>query len=149
MPKQQEPKPKPASKSELLLEVAMEAKYFRNALSGVPLVLIPNHPTKKTPVPLLHDNSDFTAWLTWRCHKKHGFLASTALINIVLRYLSGLAQFDEAIQLWDNAKKEVVATLQQTEALPQRVSPLPQPSSIAAAKTVLHPSQAKTICAAA
>ena len=149
MPKQQEPKPKPASKSELLLEVAMEANYFRNALSGVPLVLIPNHPTKKTPVPLLHDNSDFTAWLTWRCHKKHGFLASTALINTVLRYLSGLAQYDEAIQLWDNAKKEVVATLQQTEVLPQPVSPIPEPINISVAKTGLHLSQAKTSCAAA
>ena len=116
MPKQ-ELKTKPASKSDLLLEVAMEAEYFRNALSGVPLVLIPNHPTKKTPVPLLHENSDFTAWLTWRCHKKHGFLASTALINTVLRYLDGLAQYDESIQLWDNVKKEVMAITQQTESL--------------------------------
>ena len=116
MPKQQEPKTKPASKADLLLEVALEAKYFRNALSGVPLVLIPNHPTKKTPVPLQHDNSDFTAWLTWRCHKKHGFLASTALINTVLRYLAGLAQYDESIQLWDNVKKEILPAPQIVQA---------------------------------
>ena len=87
----------------------MEANYFRNASSGVPLVLIPNHPLKKTPVPMLHDNYDFTAWLTWRCHKKHGFLATTALINTVLRYLAGLAQYEEATPLWDNVAKVVVA----------------------------------------
>ena len=146
MPKQQEPKTKPATKSGLLLDVALEAKYFRNASSGVPLVLIPNHPSKKSPVPLLHDNYDFTAWLTWRCHKKHGFLASTALINTVLRYLAGLAQYDESIQLWDNVKKEVVATLQQTES---PLQPVPPPISIAAAKPALQLLHVKTGCVAA
>ena len=148
MPKQ-ELKTKPASKSDLLLEVAMEAKYFRNALSGVPLVLIPNHPTKKTPVPLLHENSDFTAWLTWRCHKKHGFLASTALINTVLRYLDGLAQYDESIQLWDNVKKEVMAITQQTESLPPPAPPLQPHISLVAAKPDSQPGPAKSSSVAA
>ncbi len=148
MPKQTDFKTKPISKSDLLLDVAMEAKYFRNALSGVPLVQIPNHPTKKTPAPLLHDNYDFTAWLTWRCHKKHGFLASTALINTVLRYLAGLAQYDESIQLWDNVKKEVRATPQQAKASP-RTEQLPLPISVMAEKPIPQQPPARTSSVAA
>ena len=87
-----EPKQTPTPKSELLLDVASEAKILRTD-GGNPAVIIPNHPTQKGPVPLL-DSYDFVCWLTWRCYKKHGFLPSAALINTVLRALAGQALFD-------------------------------------------------------
>ena len=87
-----EPKTAPVSKSELLLDVASEAKILRSS-EGLAMVLIPNHPTKKKPVSLL-DSYDFVCWLTWRCHCKHGFLPSSALINTILRALAGKALFD-------------------------------------------------------
>ena len=87
-----EPKTAPVSKSELLLDVASEAKILRSS-EGISMVLIPNHPTKKRPVSLL-DSYDFICWLTWRCHCKHGFLPSSALINTILRALAGKALFD-------------------------------------------------------
>lgn len=63
MPMQTEdPKPKPASKSELILEVALEAQYFRNPDLGLPFASS-QHPVCKTPVALL-DNFDFKCWLT-------------------------------------------------------------------------------------
>ena len=90
--KKAEPKTAPVSKSELLLDVASEAKILRSS-EGISMVLIPNHPTKKRPVSLL-DSYDFVCWLTWRCHCKHGFLPSSALINTILRALAGKALFD-------------------------------------------------------
>ena len=87
-----EPKQTPVPKSELLLDVASEAKILRTA-EGLPMVVIPNHPTQKKPVSLF-DSFDFVCWLTWRCHKKHGFLPSTALVNTILRALAGQALFD-------------------------------------------------------
>ncbi len=87
-----EPKITPVPKSELLLDVAAEATILRSE-EGISMVVIPNHPTKKRPVSLL-DSFDFVCWLTWRCHNKHGFLPSSALINTVLRALAGKALFD-------------------------------------------------------
>ncbi len=87
-----EPKTAPVSKSELLLDVASEAKILRSS-EGISMVVIPNHPTKKRPVSLF-DSFDFVCWLTWRCHCKHGFLPSSALINTILRALAGKALFD-------------------------------------------------------
>ena len=87
-----EPKITPVPKSELLLDVASEATILRSS-EGISMVVIPNHPTKKKPVSLL-DSFDFVCWLTWRCHVKHGFLPSSALINTVLRALAGKALFD-------------------------------------------------------
>ena len=101
-------KTKPALKSELLLDVALEAQYFRNSGLGLPMVLIPNHPGCKTPVPLL-ENYDFACWLTWRCYKKHGFIATTALINATIRYLTGLAMYDESIPVLDAETRQIVA----------------------------------------
>ena len=86
-----EPKTAPVSKSDLLLDVASEAKILRSS-EGISMVLIPNHPTKKRPVSLF-DSFDFVCWLTWRCHCKHGFLPSSALINTILRALAGKALF--------------------------------------------------------
>ena len=87
-----EPKITPVPKSELLLDVASEATILRSS-EGISMVVIPNHPTKKKPVSLL-DSFDFVCWLTWRCHNKHGFLPSSALINTILRALAGKALFD-------------------------------------------------------
>ena len=139
MPKQtQDPKPKPAPKSELLLDAALEAQYFRNSSLGMPMVLIPNHPTGKTPVPLL-DNYDFACWLTWRCYKKHGFIATTALINATIRFLTGLAMYDETTPVWDAETKQLTAPKPTTfiqATSPQRneiAKPVPQNVSGAAA----------------
>ena len=121
MEKQQEPKPQPATKTELLLDVAMEAQYFRTSTLAVPLVLIPNHPFEKTPK-ALEDNYDFTSWLSWRCYKKHGFLASSALINAVIRYLTGLALYDEATPVWDVDTKAVALVNR-----PETKAPIAQP----------------------
>ena len=101
-------KTKPAPKSELLLDVALEAQYFRNSGLGLAMVRIPNHPTCKTPVPLLN-NYDFACWLTWRCYKKHGFIATTALINATIRYLTGLAMYDESIPVLDAETRQIIA----------------------------------------
>ena len=128
MEKQQEPKP--ATKTELLLDVAMEAQYFRTATLAVPLVLIPNHPFEKVPK-ALEDNYDFTSWLSWRCYKKHGFLASSALINAVIRYLTGLALYDEATPVWDVDTKAVALVKR-----PDTKAPITQPIKIALDKTV-------------
>ena len=122
MEKQQEPKPQPATKTELLLDVAMEAKYFRTSTLAVPLVLIPNHPFEKTPK-ALEDNYDFTSWLSWRCYKKHGFLASSALINTVIRYLTGLALYDEETPVWD-VETKAVAIVKRTETKAPVVHPI-------------------------
>ena len=101
MSKQQEPKTKPVAKIDLLLEIAMEAQYFRGSTGNQPMVLIPNHPSRKTPTPLLVDNYDFVSWLTWRCYKKHGFIVSSALVNALLRFLTGMALYDESIPVWN------------------------------------------------
>ena len=90
---------KNATKSELLLDVAKEATYSRSP-SAAPLVIIPNHPIHQKPVALL-GNPDFTAWLTWRCFNKHGFLPATVTINVVMRYLTGVALFGETSRIWD------------------------------------------------
>ena len=148
MPKQtQDPKPKPAPKSELILEVALEAQYFRNPGLGLPFVLIPNHPTDKTPVPLL-ENFDFKCWLTWRCYKKHGFIATSALINSTIRYLTGLAMYDETIPVWDNETKQItspaptVTTSQPPTGLPKPVIAPPFRPSVAPAPTTPPPTTA-------
>ena len=136
MEKQQEPKPQPATKTELLLDVAMEAKYFRTSTLAVPLVLIPNHPFEKAPKSL-EDNYDFTSWLSWRCYKKHGFLASSALINAVIRFLTGLALYDEATPIWDVETKAVALKTQASNApIAQPLVPIPQKT---ASPAILHP----------
>ncbi len=140
MPKQT-PDPKPAPKSELILDAALEAQYFRSPGLGLAFVLIPNHPTNKTPVPLI-ENLDFKCWLTWRCYKKHGFIATSALINATIRYLTGLAMYDESIPVWDNETKRItsphaaVTTSQPPTGPPQpviaqpiRTSPAPVPAT--------------------
>ena len=132
MPKQhQDPKPKPAPKSELILDAALEAQYFRNSSLGVPMVLIPNHPSCKAPVALL-DNFDFACWLTWRCYKKHGFIATTALINATIRFLTGLALYDEATPAWDAETKQIA------ELKPITRSENPQQQRIEVAKQILQ-----------
>ena len=134
MPAQnQDPKPKPAAKSDLLLDVALEAQYFRTSSLGVPLVLIPNHPTQKAPTALL-DNYEFVSWLTWRCYRKHGFLASSALINAALRFLTGLAMYDESTPVWDTETKQVA----KPPSLQPRVLTMP-PTSILVAKPASIP----------
>ena len=136
MEKQQEPKPQPATKTELLLDVAMEAQYFRTSTLAVPLVLIPNHPFQKTPK-ALEDNYDFTSWLSWRCYKKHGFLASSALINAVIRFLTGLALYDEATPVWDVDTKAAAQKTQEIKApIVQRVNLVPDKT---APPAILHP----------
>ena len=122
MEKQQEPKPKPATKTDLLLDVAMEAQYFRTSTLAVPLVLIPNHPFQKEPKPL-DDNYDFTSWLSWRCYKKHGFLASSALINAVMRFLKGLALYDDTTPVWD-VETKAVALVKSPDAKVHDVHPI-------------------------
>lgn len=101
MSKQQEPKTKPVAKIDHLLEVAMEAQYFRGSAGNQPMVLIPNHPSRKTPSPLNTGNYDFVSWLTWRCYKRHGFIATSALINALLRFLTGMTLYDESIPVWN------------------------------------------------
>ncbi len=61
----------------------MEAKFFCNP-SAVALVFIPNHPARTT-LTVLPGNYNFVSWITWRCYKKHGFFATSALVNTVLR----------------------------------------------------------------
>ena len=140
----QDRKPKPAPKSELLLDVALEAQYFRNSGIGLPMVLIPNHPTCKTPMPLL-DNYDFACWLTWRCYKKHGFIATTALINATIRYLTGLAMYDESIAVLDAETRQIIApkahgTKEATRLQPAHSmsTPIPQVSPLLIARNVGH-----------
>lgn len=137
MPKEKQPKPAP--KSELLLEVALEAKYFRNVALALPMVLIPNHPALKTPV-LLQDNYDFVCWLTWRCYKKHGFIATTALINATLRFLTGHALYDETTPVWESKTMQVATPKPATAApiaqpAPQTMPPANAPSALKAGAT--------------
>ena len=124
MSQQQEPKTKPVAKIDLLLEIAMEAKYFRGSTGNQPMVLIPNHPSRKTPTPLLVDNYDFVSWLTWRCYKKHAFIVSSALVNALLRFLTGMTLYDESIPIWN--METTVATL----AAPSVARTKPQAISI-------------------
>ena len=135
MSKQQQPKPKPVAKIDLLLEIAMEAQYFRGSAGNQPMVLIPFHPSRKTPSPLLVDNYDFISWLTWRCYKKHGFISTSALINALLRFLTGMTLYDESIPVWNLetnvaplAAKTQGAAIQLSKA-PARQPAAPSPSS--------------------
>ena len=97
MPKQQEPKP--LTKSEMVLDVAMEAKYFRAPGTPLALVQVPNHLTMDKPSPLL-DNYDFASWLMWRCYKKHGVIVNGAVVNNVVKLLNGMAMSEESIPVW-------------------------------------------------
>lgn len=111
MPNEQEPKP--LTKSEMVLDVAMEAKYFR--APGEPLVQIPNHLTMHKPSPLI-GNYDFASWLMWRCYKKHGVIVYSAVINNVIKLLNGMTLCEETIPVW--TAKEQAVTL---EAAPPKV----------------------------
>ncbi len=97
MPNEQ--KPKPLTKSEMVLDVAMEAKYFLAPGEPLALVQVPNHLTMHKPSPLI-GNYDFASWLMWRCYKKHGVIVYSALINNVIKLLNGMTLCEESISVW-------------------------------------------------
>ena len=128
MPMQTEdPKPKPASKSELILEVALEAQYFRNPDLGLPFASSPTPRLQNPSRPARQLRFQMLAHLTLL--QKHGFIASTALINSTIRYLTGLAMFDESISVWDNEAKQVTTVRRQATTAQ---SPTAQPNTAAA-----------------
>ena len=94
MPKEQQPKP--LTKSEMVLDVAMEAKYSLSPGTTIALVQVPNHLTMDKPSPLIA-NYDFASWLMWRCYKKHGVIVYSAVINNVIKLLNGMTQCEETI----------------------------------------------------
>ena len=117
MPKQE---PKPLTKSEMILDVAMEAKYFLTPGEPVALVQVPNHLTMHKPSPLI-GNYDFTSWLMWRCYKKHGVIVYSALINNVIKLLNGMTLCEETISVWtgeEQASESPVAPLRAPESTP-------------------------------
>ena len=106
MPKEQEPKP--LTKSEMVLDVAMEAQYFLTPGEPLALVQIPNHLTMHKPS-LLIGNYDFASWLMWRCYKKHGVIVYSAVINNVIKLLNGMTLCEESIPVWTGEEQAVTA----------------------------------------
>ena len=133
---------KPVAKIDHLLDAAMEAQYFRGSAGNQPMVLIPNHPSRKTPSPLNADNYDFVSWLTWRCYKKHGFIASSALINALLRFLTGMTLYDESIPEWNPETQTTISSS------PVAAKTTGIPINVASHKPAAPPSPLTTISSA-
>ena len=100
-----ESKPQRQDKTLLLMEIALELKLYRTP-EGIPMAEIPNWDDASGPMPL--DSNIFKMWLSYRCFKLHGFVASSAALNAVIRTVSGIAMFDESTTLY-SAPEEVTA----------------------------------------
>ena len=100
-----ESKPQRQDKTLLLMEIALELKLYRTP-EGIPMAEIPNWDDASGPMPL--DSNIFKMWLSYRCFKLHGFVASSAALNAVIRTVSGIAIFDESVTLY-SAPEEVTA----------------------------------------